>query len=538
MISNRTDLAPLVPIADFCETGSGGTPSRAKESLYFGGPIPWVKSGELRENTIRKTEETITVLGLKESAAKLLPRGALLGALYGATVGRVGILGIEAATNQAVCHIIPDQRRADRQYLFYALQAQVPTWLSRRVGGGQPNISQGIIRETLIPLPPLDEQKRIAYLLSKVEGLIAQRKQHLQQLDDLLKSVFLDMFGDPVRNEKGWDKKPFSELLTDIQSGKSPTCEARPAGSDEWGVLKLGAVTSCVYKEGDNKALPVDIRPHSAVEVKVGDVLFSRKNTYELVAASAYVFETRPKLLLPDLIFRLAIRGDVELNPIYLWQLLISQSQRRAIQSTANGAAGSMPNISKANLNQIRIPCPPISIQNTFAQIVSKIQGLKSSLQASLDHHETLYAVIADRAFKSELDLSRVIVPKEELDTEETNEPMNEPVDDQPFQLPSPGDVKRLKSAQGRKTVLKNWLTAYTKHLGKASIAAESFLELVQQKLSELESIEDLDGYSHEIGVAEYDQIKDWIFQNRASGELTPEYDDTENPVRASAAKD
>ncbi len=265
------------------------------------------------------------------------------------------------------------------------------------------------------PLPSLEDQKRIAYLLSKVEGLIAQRKQHLQQLDDLLKSVFLDMFGDPIRNEKGWDKKPFSELLTGIESGKSPMCEARPADIDEWGVLKLGAVTSCFYKEGDNKALPVDIPPHSIVEVKVGDVLFSRKNTYELVAACAYVFETRPKLLLPDLIFRLAIRDNVELNPIYLWQLLISQSQRRAIQSTASGAAGSMPNISKANLNQIRVPCPPILIQNTFAQIVSKIQEIKFSLQGSLDHHETLYAVIADRAFKSELDLSRVIASDESL---------------------------------------------------------------------------------------------------------------------------
>jgi type I restriction enzyme S subunit len=222
-----------VPIADFCETGSGGTPSRSKEALYFGGPIPWVKSGELRENTIVKTEETITALGLRESAAKLLPRGALLVALYGATVGRVGILGMEAATNQAVCHIIPDQRRADRQYLFYALQAQVSAWLSRRVGGGQPNISQGIIRETLIPLPPLEDQKRIAYLLSKVEGLITQRKQHLQQLDDLLKSVFLTMFGDPVQNDKGWDTAAldqFCERVVDCPHS-TPTYSDKPTGN-------------------------------------------------------------------------------------------------------------------------------------------------------------------------------------------------------------------------------------------------------------------------------------------------------------------
>ena len=354
-----------------------------------------------------------------------------------APVGAVNLCNQKSIIGRRLSAIRPKQELYG-EYLFYFLKCQERQIASLGTGSTFQAITQNTLAKIEIPLPPLEDQKRIAYLLSKVEGLIAQRKQHLQQLDDLLKSVFLDVFGDPVRNEKDWDKKPFSELLSDIESGKSPKCEARPADSDKWGVLKLGAVTSCVYKEGDNKALPVDIRPHSTVEVKAGDVLFSRKNTYELVAACAYVFETRAKLLLPDLIFRLAIRNDVELNPIYLWQLLISQSQRRAIQSTASGAAGSMPNISKANLNKIRIPCPPISIQNTFAQIVSKIQEIKCSLQASLDHHETLYAVLADQAFKSKLDLSRVIVPKEELDTEETNEPMDDPVDDQPFELPAP----------------------------------------------------------------------------------------------------
>ncbi len=86
-----------------------------------------------------------------------------------------------------------------------------------------------------IPFPEKGNQKCIAHLLGKVEGLITQRKQHLQQLDELLKSVFLDMFGDPVKNEKGWDKKPFGEILTDIESGKSPKCEARQATDGEWG---------------------------------------------------------------------------------------------------------------------------------------------------------------------------------------------------------------------------------------------------------------------------------------------------------------
>src|SRR5271157_5787599 len=99
----------MVPISEFCQTGSGITPSRQRTD-YYGGAIPWVKSGELRESEIFQTEEYVTDNALSETALKLIPAGALLVAMYGATVGRVGLLGIQATTNQAVCHIVPDSK--------------------------------------------------------------------------------------------------------------------------------------------------------------------------------------------------------------------------------------------------------------------------------------------------------------------------------------------------------------------------------------------------------------------------------------------
>ena len=124
----------MLAIGDFCRTGSGETPSRKEASRYFGGNIPWVKSGELREGVITETEETITELAVIESSAKFIPKGALLVAMYGATIGRVAKLGIDATSNQAVCHIQPDESLADMLYMFYALQAQVPHWLEKGVG--------------------------------------------------------------------------------------------------------------------------------------------------------------------------------------------------------------------------------------------------------------------------------------------------------------------------------------------------------------------------------------------------------------------
>ncbi len=208
-----------VAISEVCDTGSGGTPSRAKQDIYYGGSIPWVKSGELRESVISETEETLTELGLKESAAKLLPRDTLLVALYGATVGRVGILGIEAATNQAVCYLIPDDERVNRRYLFHTLRSKVPYWLSQRVGGGQPNISQGVIKNTRIPLPSLSEQKRIAEILDRAEALRAKRRAALTLLDELTQSIFLDMFGDPKINPKQFPMRMLSELYINAKEG-------------------------------------------------------------------------------------------------------------------------------------------------------------------------------------------------------------------------------------------------------------------------------------------------------------------------------
>ena len=178
------------PLADFCKTGTGGTPSRGKMQRYYeGGTIPWVKSGELREEVITSTDEHITETALKETNVKLVPKDALLLALYGATVGRLGILGIQATTNQAVCHIIPNSLRADLRYMFHSLSNQVSYLVGRGVGGAQPNISQGIIKSLAISLPPLDLQHRFAAIVESVEHQKVSQRAHLAELDTLFASL-------------------------------------------------------------------------------------------------------------------------------------------------------------------------------------------------------------------------------------------------------------------------------------------------------------------------------------------------------------
>jgi type I restriction enzyme S subunit len=254
-----------------------------------------------------------------------------------------------------------------------------------------------------VPLPPLAAQRRIAEVLDRADALRAKRRAALAQLDTLTQAIFLDLFGDPVSNPKQWPRVPFAQLLEKIDSGWSPTCLDRAVTGDEWGVLKLGAVTWCEYEPSENKALPANVDPEPELEVQPGDVLFVRKNTYELVGACALVRVTPRRLLMSDLIFRLRLRPDAELDPCFLQQLLICPAKRREVQKLAGGSAGSMPNISKSRLQTIPIEIPPLPLQHDLARRVAAVEKLKAAHRASLAEFDALFTSLQHRAFRGEL---------------------------------------------------------------------------------------------------------------------------------------
>jgi type I restriction enzyme S subunit len=170
----------------------------------------------------------------------------------------------------------------------------------------------------------------------------------------------------------------------------------KPRQLDEWVVLKLGSVTWGDYDETQHKTLPPDVPAFPSSEVHIGDVLVSRKNTYELVGASAYVWRTGGRVLLPDLIFRLNIADSGVLNPMYLWALMGTESKRRQLRGLASGAAASMPNISKARLASLPLEVPPIQRQRHFAALVIDAHDLGSQqLRASAAAAQTFQSLLA-----------------------------------------------------------------------------------------------------------------------------------------------
>ena len=389
-------MTSLVSISEFCRTGSGGTPSR-KINEYYSGTIPWIKSGELRENIIAESEEHISEAALKESSAKMIPAGAILVAMYGATVGRMGILGVDAATNQAVCNIIPDKKKADIKYVFHALQARVPELLKKSVGGAQPNISQQIIKETKIPLPPLPEQKRIAAILDKADDIRRKRRQALALADQFLRAVFLEMFGDPVTNPKGWPIGTIRDLLSDVKYGTSKKADPSQGA---FPVLRMGNIT---YDGGwnlsDLKYIDLDEREQSRHLASRDDILFNRTNSKELVGKTA-VYDLNKPMAFSGYLVR--ARVNEKADPYYIAAYLNSDHGKATLKGMCKNIIG-MANINAQEMQDICIAHPPVDIQRDYRRVIEAARKGKGLRLDGVQEAEHLFGSLTQRAFRGEL---------------------------------------------------------------------------------------------------------------------------------------
>ncbi|WP_167483295.1 restriction endonuclease subunit S [Leptospira bourretii] len=386
-------------ISDFCHTGSGGTPSRSKIEYYENGSIPWFKSGELNESYLFESEEKITETALKESAANIVPKGSVLIAMYGATVGKTSILGIDATTNQAICHLVPDSKRCNNLFLQYFLRSQMNTLLSKRVGGAQPNINQNIVKNLEIDIPPLPEQIHIANVLSRAEAMITKRKESLALLDAYLKSTFLELFGDPVRNEKGWEVTSlinFGSFKNGLNYNSSESgFRVRTLGVGDFkSASKLTDIRTLSF-------LNLSTKPPEDYLLKDGDLIFVRSNgNRELVGRCLVIYPNNEEVTFSGFCIRYRPTTN-SINSTYLAHLFRVTSFKTIMLQ--NGRGANISNINQKILEDLKIPFPPVPLQNQFAAVVEKVEALKERYQESLRELEALYGALSQRAFRGEL---------------------------------------------------------------------------------------------------------------------------------------
>ena len=285
--------------------------------------------------------------------------------------------------------VLDDSKLSIRYFMYYLKSDDFKKQLFHHItGSAQLNFGPSHLKKMTFPLPPIDIQRRIAETLDKVTELLTLRKTQLKKLDELVKARFVELFGDPVSNPMGWERVPLSVCVESIDNGKSFVCDSAAREGDWPAVLKLSAATYGFYRPEENKAVMDEKQFVEDAAVRVGDLLFTRKNTPELVGMCAYVYDTPSKLMMPDLIFRL--NTTERCNKVFLWKLINHDLFRDCIQAIATGSAKSMSNISKERLLGLEINLPPIELQNQFAAFVEQTDKSKVIIQQNLDTLEIL----------------------------------------------------------------------------------------------------------------------------------------------------
>lgn len=380
-----------------CDIVSGGTPSRSKKEFWDEGNIPWIKISNIKSKYVAEADEYITEAGLNGSSTKMLSKGTILYTIF-ATLGEVGILDINACTNQAIAGItIKDTTEVDTDYLYFYLKSKKNFVNNIGRGVAQNNINMSILRKFQVPLPSIKEQKQLVQILNLTMNVIDARKQELQKLDELIKSRFIEMFGNPVVNDKTWPCKQLKDATNKIGSGATPK-----GGKESYLEEGVSLVRSMNVHDGffEYKELAhlsdEQAKALNNVEVKEYDVFVNI--TGASVARSCIV----PKNVLPARVNQhVAIIRPKEdiLNSIFLNRMFLSDAFKMNLLSIGESGGATRQAITKQQLESLSIIIPPIELQNQFADFVRQVDKSKVVVQEALDKTQLLFDSLMQEYF-------------------------------------------------------------------------------------------------------------------------------------------
>lgn len=333
-------------ISEFCKTGSGGTPSRYNNK-YYTGAIPWVKSGELNDNYIFDTEEKINELAVKESSAKIVKKGAILIALYGATVGKTAILETDAATNQAVCYILPDNSIAETKFVWYALRNKLNEFLSKRIGGAQPNISQEIVRNTELLLPPKAEQLKIIKILEQSDNILKRKRETVNLIEKIIISQFFNIFGHPIINDFNWKTSLMKDVIN-LHYGQSLSSENRING--EYPVYGSNGIVGF----------------HDEHIVEYDTIIIGRKGS------AGSINLVRGKSFPIDTTFFVEIKKELKIEFLYCFLKIINLNKLAIVTG--------VPGINRDDIYKQQIYLPPLNLQHEFVVFFKTCKEIQKNI--------------------------------------------------------------------------------------------------------------------------------------------------------------
>jgi type I restriction enzyme, S subunit len=388
---NKWEKVKLGTIGDF---KSGGTPTRSKPE-YFKGNIPWITTTSLGKTFINDNDavEHISAEAVANSATKIiLENSIMIGTRVG--VGKVSINSVPMCASQDIISIENiDEQQIYKQYIVHCIRSFWRYFDTQKRGATIQGINSGVLKTLNIPLPPLEIQMQIAKTLDAATELLNMYKQQLVELDNLIKSTFFDMFGDPVTNEKGWETGTIRDIVVEVKYGTS-----RPATENgQYIYLRMNNIT---YDGQMNySSIKYIDLPDDEVEkyvVRKGDVLFNRTNSKELVGKTA-VFKKDVPMIIAGYIIRL--RVNKKADPEFLSAILNSSYGKATLLGMCKAIVGQA-NINAQELQNIKIFIPPVKLQTRFASVITKIDEQKELAQRSINESQTLFDSLMSEYFE------------------------------------------------------------------------------------------------------------------------------------------
>lgn len=371
-------------ISSFFDLQMGKTPPRKISELWENGDIPWVSIADMKgKKYISSTKEMLSSQTIRQLNIPVVPKGTVIMS-FKLSIGKTCITNVPLTTNEAIMAFYPkDGIKIDNSFLSYALSSL--KWKGNRAVKGV-TINKKIISQKEIKLPPILIQRTIASELDAIQAMIDGYKAQIADLDVLAQSIFLEMFGDPVENPKGWETFLLKDLTNKMSTG--------PFGS-------------MLHKEDyDKEGIPA-INPQNIKGNKISVESISLVNRNKAQELNRYILHTK------DIV--IARRGDLskcaivtqsengwlcgtgsfflsfkDLNPILFWYFYTSKSVQKYLNDKCIGAT--MPNLNQGILSSLKLPVPPIDLQQHFVTQISAIEKQKELYRVQLHDAETLMA--------------------------------------------------------------------------------------------------------------------------------------------------
>ena len=393
-----------IRLSECCEIVSGSTPRRER-SEYWDGNIPWVTPKDLSglgSVYIADAPEKITELGYQSCSTRMLPRGSVLYSSR-APIGLIAIAGRDMCTNQGFKSLVPSTS-IDSEYLYWVLRRVTPRIVAQGTGTTFKEISKAVIGKIRIPVPTgadgapdLSEQRRIAAILDKADEIRRKRQEAITLTEELLRSTFLEMFGDPVVNPKGWNVVPLEAFTNPERHITYGMVKPGPDVADGVPYVRVVDMKGGLISVADLRRAANTIESkYKRSRVRSGDLLISIRGH---VGRLAFVPPELDGANITQDSARIAVPPPND--PHYLFGALASSGAQWLMQRQVRGVA--VQGINLGDLRKIPIPMPPHTEQARFGRIFREILKKKAMSRGARRATDELFGALIQRAFRGEL---------------------------------------------------------------------------------------------------------------------------------------